>query len=298
MDRDLRLRPDLTFLSDAIGGEVVTRFAPSPTGYLHLGHVVNAIYVWGVARALGGRILLRVEDHDRIRSRHEYEAALLEDLAWLGFEPDAGLTPLRRQSDTPEVYETALDDLRRAHHVYACECSRKEIGGERYDGRCRERGLADLPGRGLRVRFGPETESFTDALLGPIAQVPSDQCGDLLVRDRDGHWTYQFAVTVDDIRQGITLVIRGADLVSSTGRQMALGRMLGRTKAPAYLHHPLIRDPGGEKLSKSAGDTGVRELRASGVSAAEVIGAAAARVGLIDQRRPLPASDVRVLFER
>ena len=121
----------------------LTRFAPSPTGYLHLGHVVNAIYVWGVAKALGGRVRLRVEDHDRIRSRPEYERALLEDLDWLGFVPDEGRYPLDRQSDRSTVYQGALRQLATEHHVYACRCSRKEIGGERYDGRCRNSGGPD-----------------------------------------------------------------------------------------------------------------------------------------------------------
>jgi len=289
--------PDLAALASAIGGPPVTRFAPSPTGYLHLGHVVNAIYVWGVARALGGRVLLRMEDHDRIRCRREYEVALIEDLAWLGFEPDDGLNPLLRQSDTPAVYQRALDGLRRTHHVYVCECSRKAIGAERYDNRCRVRELEDLGGRGLRVTVGPETESFVDALLGALVQAPAEQCGDLLVRDRDGQWTYQFAVTVDDFRQGINLVIRGTDLVPSTGRQLALARMLGRFTAPVFLHHPLIRDARGEKLSKSASDTSVRELRAAGVNAPEVIGSAAALAGLISERRALPASEVCTVFK-
>src|SRR5688500_10422225 len=100
----------------------VTRFAPSPTGYLHLGHVVNAIYVWGVARALGGQILLRIEDHDRLRSRREYELALLGDLDWLGFDPDQGREPVMRQSDHDAIYEAALERLRGTHHVYACDC--------------------------------------------------------------------------------------------------------------------------------------------------------------------------------
>jgi glutamyl-tRNA synthetase/glutamyl-Q tRNA(Asp) synthetase len=274
----------------------LTRFAPSPTGYLHLGHVAHAIYVWGIARALGGLVLLRIEDHDRIRCRPEYEQALLDDLDWLGFRPDRGLDPLLRQSDTPEVYERARTVLHRAGHVYVCACSRKEIGGDRYDGHCRTRALEEAPGRGTRVRLDGSRERFDDPLLGPHEQVPAEQCGDVLVRDRDGHWTYQFAVAVDDFRQGVTLVIRGADLVASTGRQIALARMLGRTVPPVFLHHPLIRDARGDKLSKSAGDTGVRELRAQGVSPAEVIGRAAARVGLVQERRSIPASEVRTLF--
>src|SRR4249920_2756456 len=139
---------------------VLTRFAPSPTGFLHLGHVVNAIYVWGVARSAGGRVILRLEDHDGVRCRAVYEAAALEDLAWLGFEPDEGLAPLVRQSDRARRYEAALDRLRGTHHVYACDCSRKRIAGERYDGTCRDRGLPDAPGHGLRVHIEAGIERF------------------------------------------------------------------------------------------------------------------------------------------
>jgi glutamyl-tRNA synthetase/glutamyl-Q tRNA(Asp) synthetase len=264
---------------------------------MHLGHVVNAIYVWGLARRRGAHVLLRIEDHDRIRCRPEFERALLEDLDWLGFAADAGRTPVLRQSDSPEVYQQALDALRRRHHVYACACSRRAIGGERYPGGCRQLGLAETPGRGIRLQLGPEREVFEDGLLGRVAQTPADQCGDLLLRDRDGHWTYQFAVAVDDWRQGVTLVIRGEDLVSSTGRQIALARMLGRAAPPEFIHHPLIVKPDGDKLSKSSGDTGVRELRAAGLSPAEVIGRAASAVGLIGRYRPLDQSEVAALFQ-
>jgi glutamyl-tRNA synthetase/glutamyl-Q tRNA(Asp) synthetase len=271
-------RPDLSALVRLAGGPPVTRFAPSPTGYLHLGHVVNAIYVWGVARATGGRVVLRIEDHDRLRCRPLYEAALLEDLDWLGFVADEGRHPPARQSDWPASFDEALAALDRRALVYACECSRQRIGGKPYDGRCRHRALARQPGRGLRVRLDGE---------------PS---GDLLVRDRDGHWTYQFAVTVDDTRQGITLVIRGRDLEESTGRQAALARLLGRTAPPAFLHHPLIVDETGRKLSKSARDTGVRELRAAGLAPDAVVGLAAAAIGLIEAPVAVPASEVMALF--
>jgi glutamyl-Q tRNA(Asp) synthetase len=275
---------------------MLTRYAPSPTGYLHLGHVVNAVYVWGLAHAVGGRVLLRMEDHDRIRCRPEYESSILEDLAWLGFEPDGGLRPLLRQSDRGDVYRDALDRLRSTHHVYACECSRKHIAGERYDGFCRDRGLTDASGRGLRVRVGEGMETFDDLLLGATQQEPARQCGDLLLRDRDGNWTYQFAVTVDDMMQGITDIIRGEDLASSTGRQLRLRQMLGGSGRPRFAHHPLILKAGGEKLSKSAADTGVRELRRAGLSPADVIGRAAAAVALIDRFEPLAARDVSKLF--
>ena len=275
---------------------MLTRFAPSPTGYLHLGHVVNAIYVWGLARAAGGRVLLRIEDHDRLRSRREYESAILDDLAWLGFEADSGRTPLLRQSEDDRPYEDALARLRRSHHVYACDCSRKAIGGGRYPGTCRTRNLEERPDRGLRVAIEPGAESFVDGLLGPQVQSPADEFGDLLLRDRDGHWTYQFAVTVDDLRQEITDVIRGTDLQSSTGRQIRLARMLGRAAPPRFTHHPLLLNETGEKLSKSNRDTGVRELRAAGAAPADVIGRAAAAAGLVSVARPVTARDVRDLF--
>jgi glutamyl-tRNA synthetase/glutamyl-Q tRNA(Asp) synthetase len=276
---------------------MLTRYAPSPTGHLHLGHVVNAIYVWGLARAAGGRVLLRMEDHDRVRCRREFESSILEDLEWLGFEPDDGLHPILRQSDRGNVYRHALQQLRRTQHVYACECSRKQISGERYEGFCRDRGLADASGRGLRVRIDEGVETFDDLLLGLVEHNPARQCGDLLLRDRDGNWTYQFAVTVDDMLHGITDVIRGEDLVSSTGRQLRLRQMLGGTGSPRFAHHPLILKPGGEKLSKSAADTGVRELRQSGLRPEDVIGRAAAAVGLTDEFVPMSADRVADLFK-
>jgi glutamyl-tRNA synthetase/glutamyl-Q tRNA(Asp) synthetase len=275
---------------------IISRFAPAPTGFLHLGHVVNAVHVWGETRARGGRVLLRIEDHDRQRSRRQYEDAILEDLAWLGFEADE---PLVRQSDRHDIYLQALETLRRQGLVYACSCSRAEIeaaGGRpadaeamlraasdsspelRYPGTCRSRRVADGPGTGLRVRLEPSVERFVDLRLGPQEQRPSEQCGDLLVRDRDGNWTYQFAATVDDFVQGVTLVVRGVDLLASTGRQIQLARLLGRAEPPAFLHHGLIMKPSSagagaprQKLSKSDGDTGVRELRAAGWAPAEVI---------------------------
>ena len=292
---------------------IISRFAPAPTGYLHLGHVLNADYVWGETRARSGRVLLRIEDHDRQRSRRRFEDAILEDLAWLGFEADE---PLVRQSERHAIYEDALDRLRQRGLVYACDCSRGQIGRASaglkactttaitnatdvadasslgdvvqafrpadaelcYPGTCRERGLAESPGLGLRVRLEPSVERFVDLRLGPQEQRPSEQCGDLLVRDRDGNWTYQFAATVDDFVQGVTLVIRGVDLMESTGRQIQLARLLGRAEPPVFLHHPLIMKSPAQKLSKSDNDTGIRELRARGWTPAQVIDAALAAV--------------------
>jgi glutamyl/glutaminyl-tRNA synthetase len=261
-------------------GVIISRFAPAPTGFLHLGHVVNAVLVWGFS----DRVLLRIEDHDRVRSRAEFDAAILEDLEWLGFRW-AG--PVVRQSTRGDIYSQALERLRARGLVYACACSRSAIAAaqaavpvaqafgpadnERYPGTCRDRGLDDRPGVGLRVRLDPSVERFVDLHRGPQAQRPYEQCGDLLVRDRDGHWSYQFAATVDDFEQGITHVIRGDDLLESTGRQLQLARLLGRRTPPIFLHHPLIMKSPAQKLSKSDRDTGVRDLRAQGWSPMQVI---------------------------
>ncbi|HKV73127.1 MAG TPA: glutamate--tRNA ligase family protein [Gemmatimonadales bacterium] len=290
-----------------------TRFAPAPTGYLHLGHLVNAIHVWGLARARQGRVILRVEDHDRGRSRPEYEAALLEDLDWLGLTPDFGLPaefrggPTQfRQSDSGARYEAAAESLRAAGHLlYGCDCSRRDLareGGDepdretRYTGRCRSRGLQPGPGVGLRLAIEPGRERFMDLLLGPQQQDPSVQCGDLLLRDRLGNWTYQFAVVVDDMAQGVNLVVRGADLLESTGRQLLLARLLGRREPPLFAHHGLIRHPGGGKLSKANRDTALRELRAAGATPEELLGRAAAMAGLIPQAAPLSVDQLPSLI--
>ena len=249
---------------------VVTRFAPAPTGFLHLGHVLSALWVWKAARASGpdSRVLLRIEDHDRRRSRQEYEAALLEDLAWLGFVADGEVT---RQSERGAIYEDALAALRRQGLVYACACSRTDINGLRYPGTCASRNLPEGPGRGLRIKLGTGVERFGDERLGPQEQRPSEQCGDLLARDRDGYWTYQFAVVVDDWAQGVNLVVRGEDLLDSTGRQMRLAALLGRADPVTFLHHPLLMKSPGRKLSKSDGDTGIRDLRARGCTPDDVL---------------------------
>jgi glutamyl-Q tRNA(Asp) synthetase len=291
--------------------EPVTRFAPAPTGWLHLGHVLNAHYVWEIARAIDGRVLLRIEDHDRMRARPEFEAGILDDLDWLGFHADIYPTHQfragpcdGRQSDRDSVYRDAFEILCAQGLVYACDCSRasiespasgdprapaadrtsdrlRSVAGQtrhpselHYSGRCRERQLPLADGYGWRARMEPGIEVVDDVRLGEQRQDPSQQCGDVLLRDRHGNWTYQFAVTVDDWRQGIDLVIRGTDLLASTGRQVRLARLLGRPRPPVFLHHPLIMKSPEQKLSKSDRDTGVRDLRARGWGAADVIEAA------------------------
>ncbi len=289
-------------LTAALPSPWTTRFAPAPTGRLHLGHVLNAIYVWGIARAHGGRVVLRIEDHDRARCRPEYEVALLHDLAWLGFEPDTLAPP---QRDRGARYDQALAALSADGLVYACDCSRRTIAADapdvpnaelRYDGRCRNHNRGEAATLAQRVRMDDGTESFDDLLLGPQVGAPSLQCGDFLIRDRLGQWTYQFAVTVDDLDQRIDLVIRGEDLLSSTSRQLRLARLLGRVEPSRFLHHPLLRHPDGAKLSKSRGDSGIAELRDAGRSAAEVIGLAASLGGLLGNAGAVTANDVTQFF--
>jgi len=284
----------------------VTRFAPSPTGYLHLGHVASAVWTWGIARATGGSVLLRIEDHDRSRCRPEYERAILEDLEWLGLAPDRG-RPLR-QSDHDAAYRRATLNLARRSHVYACRCSRAEVARRleadeaeerdelRYPGTCRDLRLPLSDGFGIRVALGDTAVAFNDLRLGGQRQTPAEQCGDVLLRDSMGNWTYQHCVSVDDTRQGVTLVIRGEDLLPSTGRQILLARLLGRDQPPAFLHHPLIVNSDGAKLSKRDRATGLRELRAAGRTPEEVLGEAAWRTGLLPEMRPVKASDLAGLF--
>ena len=267
------------------GAATRTRFAPAPTGYLHLGHVANAIFVWGMARAARAAVLLRIEDHDRMRSRPTYDAALLDDLGWLGFEADEG--PVRQSDpDAQEAYDDALARLRGMDLVYGCDCTRSTFAartaatghpwsGIGCPGGCRDRGLT---GSVLRVALGGGSETWMDGLVGPCSGdvAPS---GDLVVRDRRGDWTYGFCVAVDDLRQGIDLVVCGRDLLHATPTQIRLARHLGRETPPTFVHHRLIRRPDGSKLSKSSGDTGVRELRMAGHTAADVIAIAATAVG-------------------
>jgi glutamyl/glutaminyl-tRNA synthetase len=291
----------------------VTRFAPAPTGWLHLGHLVNVLYTWGIARATGGTVVLRIEDHDRQRSRPEYEAALLEDLGRLGVAADAGFpasgsaaaSPYR-QSDAGAVYEAALDGLREQGLVYACDCARSTFAA--YDaqrgrawrgigcpGDCRSRSLPHDGSTGLRVAVGAGSERWVDLLAGPLADEPA-ATGDLLVRDRVGNWTYAFCVVVDDMRNDIDLVIRGRDLLDSTPVQLRLARLLGRETPPQFLHHPLIRRTSGQKLSKAAGDTAIRSLLDDGRTPAELFGLAARLAGLRENEDPIEVMELPSLF--
>jgi glutamyl/glutaminyl-tRNA synthetase len=267
----------------------LTRFAPAPTGYLHLGHVANAIWTWALARRSGADVLLRIEDHDRQRCRPEYDAALLEDLEWLGFRAAVG--PVRQtDADAQIAYETSLALLRTAGLAYGCDCTRSTFArwagehgrawsGPGCPGTCRERGVT---GPVVRVALGGGSEAWTDRLAGQREGEVAPN-GDLPARDRHGNWSYGFCVVVDDLRQGVDLVVRGEDLLDATAAHIRLGQRLGRATPPAFAHHPLVRRPDGSKLSKSAGDTGVRELRQSGGSPDDVIALAAQMTGFFEQ---------------
>ncbi len=262
------------------------RFAPSPTGYLHLGHVRSAVLNWQVAAASGGVCVPRIEDIDTGRSKPAYEHAILADLRWLGFDwPE----PVRRQSDHFDDYAAAIDALQAQGLLYPCFCSRADIrragavhgpDGPLYPGTCR--GLdpaiaADRIARGdpyaLRIDLGAAmarvgTITWTDD-AGTSHRADPSLFGDLLIRPRLERASYHLAVVVDDAAQGITHVIRGGDLARATHVHRVLQALLG-LPTPLYHHHALIMD-GAEKLSKRDGATGIRELRAAGISPDEVI---------------------------
>ncbi len=240
------------------------RFAPSPTGPLHFGSLVGALASWLDARAHGGTWLVRIEDVDGPRTVPGADTAILATLAAFGLVADA---PPVWQSRRSEHYAAALDALTQGGHVYPCGCTRKEIADslraahERhttlaYPGTCRG-GLHGKPARAWRLRV-PDGEAatirFTDRWQGPQAQDLATEVGDFVLKRADGQWAYQLAVVVDDLDAGITHVVRGADLLDSTARQIHLQHCLG-APTPHYLHVPVVVDANGEKLSKQTGAT-------------------------------------------
>ncbi len=236
------------------------RFAPSPTGPLHLGSLRTALVAWLMARSAGGRFLVRIEDLDPQRSRAGFEAAHLADLEAIGIDWDA---PPVRQSDRASLYDDALGKLHATGRLYPCFCTRAEIReaasaphGElpegSYSGRCREIPAAQRLRRiesgerfALRLRADAERIDFTDRILGPQAGVVDD----FVVVRADAVHAYQLAVVVDDAAQGVGEVVRGADLVESTPRQILLQRLLG-LPTPSYAHVPLVLGPAGARLAK------------------------------------------------
>ncbi len=275
------------------------RFAPSPTGLLHLGNLRSALLGWLQARAAGGEFYLRIEDLDPERSKPHFTDAILRDLEFLGLTYDG---PVWRQSERRAVYEAAIDQLKQINRVYPCVCSRAEIAraasaphpgeeGPVYPGTCAA--LIEPPTKPFSIRFRPSPGevSFTDAVHGLVSQDVEHAVGDFVVRRFDGVASYQLAVVVDDAASGITDVLRGDDLVSSTPRQLQLFRALGLS-APRYAHVPLLMQPDGRRLAKREGSTTVAGLRERGVSAERIIGLLAHWSGLTTSPQALKASDL------
>ena len=256
------------------------RFAPSPTGELHVGSMATALVAWLSARTAGGRFVLRIEDIDRPRVLAGSEARQLDDLRWLGLDwdegPDVGgpCAPYR-QSERQARYDAALDVLAGRDLLYYCDCSRAEIAriasaphpgdeGPRYPGTCRRFGLARRawkrePAIRLRVPDGTPV-TVDDALQGAVTQDVATAVGDFVLKRGDGAFAYQLACVVDDLTMGITEVVRGADLLESAPRQALLATLLGATP-PRFAHVPLIVAADGSRLAQRAGGIAVRSFR-------------------------------------
>ncbi|GAC1344151.1 MAG: tRNA glutamyl-Q(34) synthetase GluQRS [Myxococcales bacterium] len=291
------------------------RFAPSPTGALHLGNARTALLAWLWSRSARGGFTLRVEDLDRPRVRAGLAEQQLEELGWLGLDWDEGPAPEDgfrdrgprgpyRQSQRTALYQAALDRLRAAGHVYPCFCSRVEIAaaasaphgpegdGLRYPGTCASLSQAQAAERGrtrppaLRLRVAPGIVSFQDAIAGPQSADVQAQTGDFVLRRADGVFAYQLAVVVDDAAMGVTQVLRGGDLLPSTARQILLYGLLGATP-PRFAHAPLVlsKGPLGEaaRLAKRDAALSLSALRAAGADPRRVIGLLAQLSGLLPE---------------
>lgn len=279
------------------------RFAPSPTGYLHEGHLLSALYVWAAAKKWNLKIHLRIEDHDQSRARPAYIAGIREDLAWLGFHYDSESI----QSARNTIYENALQKLKAKSLVYPCFCSRKQLLAENpqsetgeivYQGKClnqfgirkSELGIDSAP-HNLRFIVPDKFIDWYDLRLGDFHENPKLQCGDFPIRDRDNQWTYQFAVCVDDIDENITHIVRGEDIRNSTARQIALMEALGRTERPIYLHHPLIVDANNKKLSKRELAHSIRQDKEAGITPEMLFGRVCYKAHLTESEAPLSLID-------
>ena len=289
------------------------RFAPTPSGEMHIGNARTALIAWLDARSRGGTFVLRMEDIDKPRCKPHFYDLILEDLRWLGIDWDEG--PDIGGPHGPYVqtlrladYEEALGRLESEGLLYPCYCSRAELlavasaphglasEGPAYPGTCRH--LTDAERRererrkspSLRFRLPDRSVSFEDGAAGPQRFAPGAG-GDFVVRRADGIVSYQLAVVVDDAAMGITDVVRGADLLDSTPRQLCLFEALG-LKAPRYAHVPLLCGPDGKRLAKRHGALSIRALRERGVRPELVIGAIASVSGLHDRAEPIAAHEL------
>lgn len=258
-------------------GHITTRFAPSPTGRLHMGHALSALIGWRLARAAGGRWLVRMEDIDQARCRPEHEAGILDDLAWLGLRPDG---PVIRQSERRAAYDTALERLRDLGVIFPCRCTRADLAaaasaphfppigpdGPLYPGTCRHLGLAPegaawrLDTARAAALTGPL--AFEDTALGHVTVNPH-LLGDIVVARRDAGIAYHLAVVVDDAWQQVSDVVRGEDLRPATHAQRLLQALLG-LPAPRYHHHQLVTGPDGKRLAKRDQAATLAALRVAG----------------------------------
>jgi len=274
-----------------VAGGLITRFAPSPTGPLHLGHAFSALTAWDVAQSVGGQFLLRIEDIDTARCRPAHEAAILDDLRWLGL---AWPRPVMRQSDRAPAYRAALARLAELGVTYHCTCTRADIraalsapqegvaigpDGPIYPGTCRHAGHTD-PGAAIRLDMaraaalaGPVTVTETGPInTGRHVWEPARllaEMGDIVLARRDIGTSYHLAVTVDDAAQGVTHVVRGADLFAATAIHVLLQRLLD-LPTPSYHHHRLIRDNTGKRLAKRDDARALSLYRAEGASPADI----------------------------
>ncbi len=285
------------------------RYAPSPTGPLHLGNARTALLAWLQTRLAEGCFVLRMEDLDRPRVRKGSAAQILDDLDWLGLDWDegpgvGGEAGPYEQSARHGLYAFALARLREIETVFRCVCSRKDVNnaasaphgpdGPIYPGTCRFRGAARKTANGRaawRYRVDRQTVSVDDVLVGSIEQDLGRDVGDFVVQRADGLFAYHLAVVVDDALMGITDVVRGADLLHSTPRQLALFEALG-LPAPRYWHVPLMTDSRGDRLSKRDGSDSVSLFRERGGTAAELVGELAASVGLSPRGQALSAREL------
>jgi glutamyl-tRNA synthetase len=286
------------------------RFAPSPTGEMHLGNAWTALLAWLYVRSNGGTMVLRIEDLDPDRSRPEYITGLMADMRWLGLDwdegPDVGgaYTPYC-QDRRRDLYQAALERLAAERLVYPCYCTRAELAASaphigdniyRYAGTCRNRTDAPADRRpALRLAVPEGTIHYEDLIYGHYAQEVSRAVGDFVVRRSDGVHAYQLAVVVDDGLMNINNVVRGADLLDSTPRQLLLYRLLGLTP-PTFAHVPLLCGQDGHRLSKRQRDLSLAALRRNGVKAEDITGLLAWKAGLIDRRCPVAAADLINIF--
>lgn len=284
------------------------RFAPTPSGRLHLGNILCAMLAYLSVRARGGRFLLRIEDVDIPRCPRHLARQAIEDLTWLGFTWDE--EPLY-QSDRGEIYEAALSRLAQAGHTYPCFCTRAQLmslaapnlGDTQviYQRTCARLAPEEAARRALtrppaiRLRVPDEDVSFTDGLFGLQSENLERDCGDYILRRSDGLYGYQLAVVVDDALQGVTEVVRGRDILSATPRQLYLQRLLD-APAPAYIHIPLLVDHQGRRLAKRDRDLDLTAL-ASRFSPEEILGMLAFSAGVTEEVRPVTLEELIPLFD-